>query len=99
MGICLILSQLNKKYNNEITEQDIETGEEICLKCKNIDDDGLKLLCSINFKSIKVLNLSDNNITNIESLSTAPFRQLKNYIYLAIIFPILKLWKGSLLKL
>ena len=71
------LSQLNKKYNTELTEQDIETGEEICLNCKNIDDDGLKLLCSINFKSIKVLHLSDNNISNIESLATAPFRQLK----------------------
>ena len=47
MGICLILSQLNKKYNNEITEQDIETGEEICLNCKNIDDDGLKIYFSL----------------------------------------------------
>ena len=71
------LNQLNKKYNTELTEQDIETGEEICLNCKNIDDDGLRLLCSINFKSMKVLHLSDNNITNIESLATASFRQLK----------------------
>lgn len=71
------LSQLNKKYNTELTEQDIETGEEICLNCKNIDDEGLKLLSSINFKSMKVLHLSDNNITNIDSLASAPFRQLK----------------------
>ena len=71
------ISQLNKKYNTELTEQDIETGEEICLNCKNIDDEGLKLLSSINFKSMKVLHLSDNNITNIDSLASAPFRQLK----------------------
>ena len=71
------LSKLNSKYNTELTEQDIETGEEICLNCKNIDDEGLKLLSQINFKSIKVLHLSDNNITNIEPLVTAPFRQLK----------------------
>ena len=71
------LSKLNKKYNTELTEQDVETGEEICLNCKNIDDEGLKLLCSINFKSIKVLHLSDNNITNIDSFVSAPFRQLK----------------------
>ena len=71
------LSKLNSKYNTELTEQDIETGEEICLNCKNIDDEGLKLLSQINFKSIKVLHLSDNNITNIEPLATAPFRQLK----------------------
>ena len=71
------LSKLNSKYNAELTEQDIETGEEICLNCKNIDDEGLKILCQINFKSIKVLHLSDNNISNIEPLATAPFRQLK----------------------
>ena len=52
------LSKLNSKYNTELTEQDIETGEEICLNCKNIDDEGLKLLSQINFKSIKVLHLS-----------------------------------------
>ena len=71
------LSQLNKKYNTELTEQDIETGEEICLNCKNIDDEGLKLLSKINFKSMKVLHLSDNNISNIDSLASAPFRQLR----------------------
>lgn len=71
------ISQLNSKYNTDLTEQDVETGEEICLNCKNIDDEGLKLLSQINFKSIKVLHLSDNNISNIEPLATAPFRQLK----------------------
>ena len=99
------LSQLNKKYNTELTAQDIETGEEICLNCKNIDDNGLRLLCSINFKSIKVLHLSDNNITNIESLATAPFRQLKElYLFGNNISNIevlervhLKLWKNYLL--
>jgi Leucine-rich repeat (LRR) protein len=71
------LVQLNKKYNTELKNQDIETGEEICLNCKNIDDEGLKLLTKINFKSMKVLHLSDNNITNLDSLVSAPFRQLK----------------------
>ena len=71
------INQLNKKYNTELTDQDVETGEDICLNCKNIDDEGLKLLCKINFKSIKVLHLSDNNISNIDSLASAPFRQLK----------------------
>ena len=71
------LNELNKKYNTELTEQDVETGEEICLNCKNIDDEGLKLLCKVNFKSIKVLHLSDNNISSLEPLISAPFRQLK----------------------
>ena len=71
------LTQLNNKYSTELTEQDIDTGTEICLNCKNIDDEGLKLLSQINFKSIKVLHLSDNNITNLTPLASAPFRQLK----------------------
>ena len=37
----------------------------------------MKLLSQINFKSIKVLHLSDNNITNLTPLASAPFRQLK----------------------
>ena len=71
------LEELNKKYDTGLTKQDVETEEMVCLNCKNIDDEGLKLISKINFKSIKVLHLSDNKITNIDCLCSAPFRRLK----------------------
>ena len=67
------LNEFNKKYNLNINDIKIE---ELDLNSNNIGDEGLKDLVKIEFKELKLLNLNDNNITNIDALENAKFEKL-----------------------
>ena len=68
-----LLNEFNKKYNLNINDIKIE---ELDLNSNNIGDEGLKDLVKIEFKELKLLNLNDNNITNIDALENAKFEKL-----------------------
>ena len=70
----MLLKEFNKKYNLNIKDTKINKLE---LSLKILGDEGLKYLCKIEFKELKELNLSANNITDIKSLEKAKFEKLE----------------------
>ena len=73
--IYILLNEFNKKYNLNI---DDIGKKEINLKGKNIKDKGLKYLNKIVFKEINILNLSFNEISDINLLQNINLTKLKN---------------------
>ena len=69
------LEEFNKKYNTKINDIDIK---ELNLKNKNIGDEGLKFLIKIEFNGLKNLDLSNNQISDINILDRVNFKELKN---------------------
>ena len=63
------IAKFNSKYKTEITEN----TEELDVLSKKIGDEGLKILCSINFKKLSQLLLEENNIQNIDCLQKNSF--------------------------
>ena len=70
----LLLKNINKKYNLKIKSSNIT---ELDLKNRLIEDEGLKDLCQIEFKQLKELYLSFNNISDIRPLEKAKFEKLE----------------------
>ena len=77
--IYITLKEFNKKYFNAI--EDIEI-KELILKERDISNKGLKDLVKIKFKELKVLNLSVNEISDINILEKVNFKEL-NYLDLS----------------
>ena len=69
-----VLEEFNKKYNLNIKDIYISNLD---LSLKKIDNAGLELLSKINFKNLKELNLSHNNISDIKILEKVKFEQLE----------------------
>ena len=65
-----LLINFNNRYSTEIIDTEVE---EINLSKNTIKNDGIKDLVKIDFRKLKILNLSENNISNMESFET------KNY--------------------
>ena len=63
------LANFNKKYKLEITENTVELDA----LSKKIGDEGLKILCSINFMKLEQLLLEENDIKNIDVLAKNNF--------------------------
>ena len=69
------LKEFNKKYNLDIKDINIT---KLDLSYKYIGNDGLKYLCEkLNFKELKELNLSNNNISDIKVLEKVKFEKLE----------------------
>ena len=73
------LKEFNKKYNTNIEDIDIK---QLNLEDKNIGNEGLKILFKIEFKELKELNLSRNEISDINILEKVNFKELKE-LYLS----------------
>ena len=70
----IILNEYNKKYNLDIKDINIE---KLDLSSKNIGNEGLEYLSKIEFKKLKNLDLSNNNISNINALKSIKFKNLE----------------------
>ena len=70
----IILNEYNKKYNLDIKDINIE---KLDLSSKNIGNEGLEYLSKIEFKKLKNLDLSNNNISNISALKSIKFKNLE----------------------
>ena len=68
-----LIKQFNKKYNTKI-EKYFTTIE---LSNKQIGNEGLKILCDIEFKVLNSLYLFKNNISDIQALEKAKFDKLE----------------------
>ena len=69
------LKEFNKKYNFNIENINVT---KLDLSEKKIGNEGLRYLCeTLNFKEIKELNLSYNNISDINVLEKAKFEKLE----------------------
>ena len=68
------LKDFNTKYNLNI--KDILINKLSLVNCK-LGNDELKDLCKIEFKELKELNLTDNNISDIKVLEKAKFAKLE----------------------
>ena len=69
----IILKQFNEKYNTNIEDIDIK---QLNLEDKYIGNEGLKILFKIEFKELKELNLSNNEISDINILEKFNFKEL-----------------------
>ena len=69
-----ILKEFNKKYDIYIEDIDIK---ELNLNRKCIDNEGLQYLKRIEFKNLNKLDLSENNISDINILEKVNFKELK----------------------
>ena len=67
------LEEFNKKYNLNIQKDTTK----INLESKYIGNEGLKDLCKIEFKELKILCLSRNYISDIKALENAKFEKLE----------------------
>ena len=67
------INKLKKYYDILLSGNE----EKLSLKNRNIDDSGLKLLSKIHFKNLKEINLSGNNITDIEPLKNMNLSNLQ----------------------
>ena len=65
-----LLKEFNEKLELNIKDIDIK---ELNLQNKNIGNKGFEYLGKVNFKELKELNLSDNNIPNIKVLENVKF--------------------------
>ena len=72
--IYITLKEFNNKYKTNIEDIDIR---EINLSRINIENEGLKDLAKIKFKELKELNLSGNEISNINILENVNFNELE----------------------
>ena len=72
--IYITLKEFNIKYNTSI--EDIDTRELNIIE-RNIGNEGLKDLVKIKFKDLKELNLSYNEISDINILEKVNFIELK----------------------
>ena len=70
----IVLNEYNKKYNLDIKDINIE---KLDLSSKNIVNEGLEYLSKIEFKKLKNLDLSNNNISNISALKSIKFKNLE----------------------
>ena len=70
----IVLNEYNKKYNLDIKDINIE---KLDLSSKNIGNEGLEYLSKIEFKKLKNLDLSNNNISNISALKSIKFINLE----------------------
>ena len=70
----IVLNEYNKKYNLDIKDINIE---KLDLSSKNIGNEGLEYLSKIEFKKLKNLDLSNNNISNISALKSIKFKNLE----------------------
>ena len=70
----IILKEFNKKYNTNIEDIDIK---QLNLKSKYIRNEGLKIIFKIEFKELKELYLSGNEISDINILEKVNFKELK----------------------
>ena len=68
------LKEFNKKYNTNIEVIDIK---QLNLEDKYIGNEELKILFKIQFKELKELNLSSNNISDINILEKVNFKELR----------------------
>ena len=68
------LKEFNNKYETDIEDIDIK---ELNLFRKNIGNNGLKDLFSINFKGLSYVVLSSNEISDINVLEKVNFKKLK----------------------
>ena len=71
--IYATLKEFNDKYNSNIEDID---NKDINLSLRNIGNEGLKNLVKIKFKRFKELNLSYNNISEINVFEKVDFKQL-----------------------
>ena len=69
-----ILKEFNNKYETNI--EDIEI-KELNIDMKNIGNNGLKDLFTINFKGLSYVNLESNEISDINVLEKVNFKNLK----------------------
>jgi len=69
-----LLQEFNTKYKLNITDDNVT---KLDLGSKNIGDEGLKDLCKIEFKELKQLYLSSNNISDIKILENFKFEKLE----------------------
>ena len=69
-----ILKNFNKKYNCDI--ESIKTNK-LSLYKKNIKNEGLKYLSQIKFEGLKELDLSYNNISDINRLKNFEFKKIE----------------------
>ena len=72
--IYITLKEFNNEYKTNIEDIDIR---ELNFKGKYIENEGLKDLAKINFKELKELNLSYNEISDISVLEKVNFKELK----------------------
>ena len=69
----IILEEFNKKYNTNIEDIDIK---QLNLRYKYIGNEGIKILFKIEFKELKELNLSHNEISDINIFEKVNFKEL-----------------------
>lgn len=67
------IKELLDKYKIKLSEND----EEINLENKKIDDRAIKLISKIDFKNLKIINLSNNTIKNIEPFKNMNLNHLR----------------------
>ena len=72
--IYITLKEFNNKYNTNIEDIDIK---ELNLSERKMGNERLKDLVKIKFKELKELNISLNNISNINILEKINFKELK----------------------
>ena len=68
------LKEFNDKYNTNIEDIDIK---ELNLSKGYLGNEGLKDLVKIKFKELKILNLTNNKISDINILEKVDFKKLK----------------------
>ena len=77
--IYITLKEFHNKYNINIEDIDIK---ELNLRNRNIGNEGLKDLVKINFNKLEEINLSENEISDINILEKVNFKELKKlYLY------------------
>lgn len=69
----LLIDYINDKYNTELTGEEINVD----LSGKKIGNEGLKMLTQINFINLESLNLSRNEISNLEPLQDFKLMKVK----------------------
>ena len=69
-----LLKEYNQKYGTKIEDNKVK---EINLLRHLIQNDQLKDLCKIEFIELEILNLKENNISDITALENAKFNKLK----------------------
>jgi Leucine-rich repeat (LRR) protein len=71
----IAIVEFNKKYNTDIKNNQIK---ELKLRMKKLGSGVLKYLAKLELNQLEVLDLSDNNISDINSLEKLQFNQLQS---------------------